>query len=239
MHYDDRSKRKYIRSLECQSKRLLMRNRELTSILVSLGKDVEPYTDDVDPPFRTPMAPYTAVVSPPTISKPKMSKELTHNRRGKSCSQADAAIAQSVRQEPAGIPPEHRSNRDEDPYTVLPPLTKVFPKRLRHEQQRTVLSHPWSLYRRKSPPTVAVSIRGIAERAASAYREAEALLCWITSIQGGKRILTYAKLLKDSLRYNIEELEAAIKVRNEDYGRELWFSLEDGKHHAFLSSWMP
>lgn len=233
--YNDQLKRKYIRSLERQSEKLRMRNQELISLLVSLGQDVEPYTNDVDAPFSTVKAPYTAVASPPAVVKPnKFLKEPSHDSRCDLYSQQGAAIAHSVRQGPAGIPPEHHPN----PYNILRPMPRRLPRKLLHEQQRTVLSSPWSRNNRRSPPTVAVSIRGIAERLALAYRDAEALVRWITNTQVGKRELAYTELLKDCLRYNIEELVAAIKVRDEEYGRKLWFILEDSKLDAFLSSWM-
>lgn len=90
------------------------------------------------------------------------------------------------------------------------------------------LPTPGSRYHRESPPTVAVPIRSVIKTVESAFQEAEELLCWITDTQTG-----FPGLLKNALRYNTEELEAAIKVREEGYGRELWFSLEDGKHHGF------
>lgn len=232
--YKDQLKGKYIRSLERQSEKLRMRNQELTSLLVALGQDVEPDTDDVDAPFSTFKAPYTAVVSTRAVKPNSFLKESSHDGRCESCSQQGAAIAKSVRQEPAGMPPEHHPN----PYTMLRPMPNRLPKKLLREQRRTVLSSPWSRNNRRSPPTVAVSIRGIAERLALAYRDAEALVRWITNTQVGKRKLAYAELLKNCLRYNIEELEAAIKVRDKGYGRDFWVVLEDSKHYAFLSSWI-
>ncbi len=229
--------RNYVHSLECQLQKLRTRNRELEARFVSLGQDAKPYTDDDD----TPLLPWygsfddlpTAVGLSQRTAKPTHSSNFFHNSHGEAGLHVDTSADQSLHREAASMTLEDYSNRAEDSYNRLRQPLEAIPKFLRHRQLRDRASRPRSRYRRESPPAVAVPVRGVIKTVELAYREAEELLCWITDTQTG-----FTALLKNCLRYNVEKLEAAIKVREEGYGREIWSSLEDSKHHSFLFLWM-
>lgn len=229
--------RGYVHSLECQLQNFRMRNRELEYRLVSLGHDVKPYTDDDDPhllPWHGSLK-YrpTTIVLPPTTAEPTYFSDVPHSSPGEAVPQVDTSADQSLHREPASMSPENYSKRAEDSYIMLRPPPKAIPKFLRYRQHNNIVSRPRTRYRGGTPPTVVAPVRGVIKTVEFVFREAEKLLCWITDKQTG-----FTRLLRNSLRYNAEELEAAIKVREEEYGRELWFSLEDGKHHSFSFLWM-
>lgn len=222
--------RGYVHSLERKVEELELR-------LVSLGQDAKPYTDDCDLPLLSwhgsSRDPPAAVILPPTTAKP------THSSKLSAVLQTDASADQVSNREPPSISLHNYSPRAEVPSNMLRPPPKPISDFLRREQQGTPPSCLRSPYDGRPPPIRAVPVREVVKTVELAYREAEELLCWITDTQRGRRVLTFTELLKNSLRYNTEELEAAITVREEGYGRELWFSLEDGKHHSTPFLWVP